>query len=143
MKKKVIIPVTIAALILVTAVIAVVYFKTREVVPENALQVVENGDSRNINVDGLQLTDFSGVVKNGKGEEKTVDGKGILLDEVILASDFSEITVYADDAYSAVVKADELDRAWLLVEDGNVRLIVLGDENSKRDVKQVVRIEVS
>ena len=55
------------------------------------------------------------------------------------------VRVVADDEYAAEVSAEELaqdGRVWLLKTDGGFRLIVFGDQNSKRDVKNVARIEV-
>ena len=57
-------------------------------------------------------------------------------------SGFSEVILTSDDAYSAVVKVEEVDQAWLWIENGEARLLVFSDQNARRDVKHVVRIEV-
>lgn len=76
---------------------------------------------------------------NGKGEEKQIDAHGVILSEVC-GGEFSTATVTASDEYSAVVSGGE--NAYLILsDDGSLRLIVFGDENAKRDVKNVVRID--
>ena len=60
-------------------------------------------------------------------------------------SSFSTVRVYSDDEYNASLSEDEVmtDRkAYLIEDDGTIRLIVFGDKDSKRDVKSVVRIEI-
>ena len=52
----------------------------------------------------------------------------------------------ADDAYNAVVTAEEIaepDRVYLIQQDeGGLRLIVFGDSNSKRSVSNVASLSV-
>lgn len=87
------------------------------------------------------MSPVSGTVVNGKGEEKQIDAQGIILSEVCGGA-FSRITVTASDEYSATVYPEDSENAYLiLTDDGNLRLIVFGDENSKRDVKNVVRVD--
>ena len=57
-----------------------------------------------------------------------------------------QVTVTADDEYSAVVTAEELaapDKVYLIAqEEDGVQLVVFGDSNSKRNVSNVVRVTV-
>lgn len=85
------------------------------------------------------MSPVTGTVVNGKGEEKQIDAQGVILSEAC-GGEFSTATVTASDEYSAVVKSGE-DAYLILSDDGSLRLIVFGDENSKRDVKDVVRID--
>ncbi len=144
MKKnvKVILIAVIVALAVITAIVATVYLKGREEAPPGQVALVMNNEEHRIDLSGLKLSDVSGEITNGKGEVKQITGRGILLSEVMGTSDFSEITVIADDEYRASLTQDDTDNAWLLVSEGQARLIVFGDKNAKRDVKNVVRIEV-
>ena len=117
------------------------YLSSRSETKEAALTVVSGGSEKEVDVDGLSLTHFSGTVVNGKGEKKDIEAEGVKLSDVIDAADYSEVTVTADDSYSASVKKEELENAWLEVNKGEVTLYVFGDENSKRNVRNVVRIE--
>ncbi len=137
-----IIVIIIAALLVIGGVVAFIYLKNREKTPEDAITLVKDGKEEVINLEKLELTDFEGEVVNGKGEKKEIDAEGVKLSEIIGTSDFSEATVTADDAYSATIHPEDLENAWLEVEDGEAVLIVFGDENSKRNVKDVARIEV-
>ena len=142
MKDKKIIIVVISALLVITALAVWWYLSDRSATPENSLVVLSGGKENIIDISKLNLTTFNGTVVNGKGESKDIEGNGIKLSDIIDASDYSEVSVTSDDAYSVVVKKDEIEQAWLQIEDGEARLIVFGDDNSKRNVKHVVRIEV-
>ena len=132
----------IVGLLVVTAIAAVWYLSHRDKTPENALTVVSGGKEQVKDIDAFDLETFSGTVVNGKEDKKDIESQGVKLGDVIGTSDFSEVTVTSDDAYSVVVKKDEIDQAWLEIEEGKARLYVFGDENSKRNVKNVVRVEV-
>lgn len=86
------------------------------------------------------MTRVSGTIVNGKGEEKQIDAQGIMLSEV--CGEFSSVTVTASDEYSAVVEKRDQKNAYLILrDDGSLMLVVFGDENAKRDVKNVARID--
>ncbi|SEP98256.1 hypothetical protein SAMN02910369_00965 [Lachnospiraceae bacterium NE2001] len=141
-KDKKIILIVIIVLLVVLAGSVWWYLGSRSETPENAITLVKNEKEELVDISKLSLTSFSGKTVNGKGEEKDVSGEGIKLADVISTSDFSEVSVIAEDAYSATVKKEDMDNAWLQIEEGTARLIVLGDSDSKRNVKNVVRIEV-
>ncbi|MCR5543328.1 MAG: hypothetical protein K6F55_04190 [Eubacterium sp.] len=132
----------ILGLLVITAVAAVIYLSQRAKTPEHSLVVVSGGKEKIIDIDKLDTFSFSGTVANGKGEKKEVEGEGLMIADIIKTSDYSMITVTSDDAYSAEINKDEMDKAWLQIEDGTARLIVFGDKDSKRNVKNVVRIEL-
>lgn len=143
MKKKNALLLIVLALILVTAVVAVLHLTNRDTVPEGAIALIRDGKTSYVEMEKLSLTDVTGQTVNGKGETKDIDAKGVLLSDVT-GTDLTVVTVTADDEYAAEVPAEDLDRAYLiLTEDGTARLIVFGDSNSKRDVKNVVKIEVA
>ena len=133
----------IAVLIFLTAVLAAIHVNTRDNVPKGTIAVIKDGQTRYIRLDGLELSNVTGTVVNGKGEEKQIDAQGLPLSSVTGTEGFQNVTVTAMDAYLAVVSLDELDNAYLIFTgDETPRLIVFGDRNSKRDVKDVERIEI-
>lgn len=131
----------IAALIFVTAVLAVIHLTGRDNAADGMILLNDRGEISYIDPEQLSLTDVAGTTVNGKGEEKRIEAKGVPLD-VVTGANFDMVTVTADDAYTAQVGAEEFERAYLIVDDGALRLIVFGDANAKRDVKHIVRIDV-
>ena len=122
---------------LLTAVLAAIHLTTRT--PETAGEFLLNGES--LKIADLQLSPVQGTIVNGKGVEKQIDGQGISL-SAVCGDDFETVTVTASDEYRAVVSIDEIQNAYLILkDDGSLQLIVFGDENAKRDVKNVVRID--
>lgn len=139
----------LAALVLLTAVLTVVHLTTREQREEGALQVVCGGKTELVYLSDLKsLTHVQGTVTNNAGEEKTIDGQGIPVREVLElagAEVIGELKVTSDDEYTVTLTAEEIaeeGKAWLLMEDGTLRLIVFGDQGAKRNVKNVVRLSV-
>lgn len=143
MKQRKIVIAIVGILILITTVLAVILNTTRDNIPEGSFAVIKNGQSEYIRLDELNLSGVTGTVINGKGEEKQIDARGLPLLDVTGTEGFQKVTVTAIDAYSAVVSSDEIDNAYLILTDeGTPRLIVFGDSNSKRDIKDVERIEI-
>lgn len=149
MKKHKLAIIIIAILVLLTAVLTVVHLTTREEGQEGAIQVVCGGKTTLVSVDDLKpVAAVQGTVVNNAGEEKKIDGQGILVSDVLKlagAAASGEVTVTADDEYSVSLTAEEVaeeGKAWLLIEDGTLRLIVFGDQGAKRNVKNVVRLTV-
>lgn len=149
MKGKRIVYLALAALLALTAVMAVVHGVTRDKAPEGALLIERAGSRSTVTVDELPLSPVRGTVVNGKGEERTIEADGILLAQALEAAgivDAASATVTADDEYSAQVTGEELaapDKVYLIrQEDGGLQLIVFGDSNSKRNVSGVIKISV-
>ena len=94
------------------------------------------------------MSKVSGETTNKKGETKKIEAEGYSLSDIPALtgiSDYNDIVVFSDDEYNAEVSKDELadhDKAWLINDDGEIRLIVFNDQDSKRNVKNVVRIEI-
>ena len=124
----------IAVLALLTAITAIIYLTTRE--PETPGEIRINGES--VRIADIEMSPVSGEVTNGKGEKKLIDAQGTGMSE--LCGTYTEATVTASDEYSAVVHSGE-EAYLILSEDGSLRLVVFGDENAKRDVKNVSRID--
>ena len=142
MKNRKLIILTIVLLILAAA-FAVLHLSSRETVAENSVQLSADGKIHEISLSDLSLTAISGVRVNGKGEQIPVDGMGLSLTDLLKkynVSAYSKVTVVSDDSYSAEVSADEAENANFLVEDGQLRLVVFGDSDSKRSVSNVKQI---
>lgn len=141
--------IVILVLAVLTAAAAGIHLATRTPAAEGALRVEQPGGVAHVRLDELELAPVQGAIRNGKGDELTVDGQGALLSVVLEragVTEFARITVTADDEYSAVVTAEEVfqpDKVYLILENGGMRLVVFGDENSKRNVSDVVSLTVS
>ncbi|MBR3606737.1 MAG: ABC transporter substrate-binding protein [Lachnospiraceae bacterium] len=139
----------IGVLILLTAVMAGIHFLSREEIPENTLKITLEGEDLLVDLDGLTLIQVEGTRINGKGEEKKVSGQGVLIrtlleDKGII--EYSSIKVVSSDSYGAEILKEEImleDKAYLLYEGEELRLVVFGDENSKRSVSDVVEIIIN
>lgn len=150
MKKNKKIFLAIFALLLLTFCLALLHHLTRDTVETGILRIECNGTITNHPLDGINTAPIHGTVVDGKGEEHTIDAKGVLLSELLESLNITaaeQVIVYADDEYSATVTAQELnapDLVYLLMnEEDRPQLIVFGDPNSKRNVSGVVRIIVS
>ncbi len=141
MKKKKTVYIILSVLLIIVAVLSFVHFSTRESVPDGAILVRQDGEDRYIDPNVLFQTQVSGVIVNGKGEERSINSRGAAIEDLANGG-FETVTVFADDEYSAQVAADETENAFLILnDDGSVQLVVFGDTNSKRAVRNVVRIE--
>ena len=145
MKKRII---TVSVLVLLTALLAFIYLHSRDSIKTGDLRIVSTDAELTVTFSDLSLSHANGSVTNKKGETKEIDADGIPLSEIpALAgvNSFNGIKVIADDEYSASVSADEAEepgKAWLIDDNGKIRLIVFGDDGASRDVKNVVRIEI-
>lgn len=141
----------LVCLLLVTAVFALLHLSTRDQIPEGALLVSGEGKEQYVDLSKLRLVPVSGIVVNGKGEKKTVEGRGISIADLLTAAGFDPaavelVTVVSEDEYSAEISGEEIvegGKIYLLIEDGSARLVVFGDSNSKRNVKNVVKLYAS
>lgn len=149
MKKAEPVKIAIFAMVLITAIVAIFYLTTRPAAPEGTLRIENGSQVIELPLERLEFITVRGTVVNGKGEERTVDAQGVLLSQILREAgipEFTEVTVTADDAYNAVVTAEEIaepNRVYLIRQDeGGLRLVVFGDSNSKRSVSGVVSLSV-
>ena len=142
-KNSKIIVIIFVIIVMVSSVITFIYLKGRQTNKPQTLTIVKDGKNTLVDFSTLSLENFSGSITNGKGETRKINGKGVKLEEFTGNSGFSEAKIVADDEYFAIVKCDEIENAWIQIESQKARLIVFGDSNSKRDVKNVVRIEIN
>ena len=142
----------IAALIALTAVFAIIHSAARTEVPDGALLVSCGGEKKYVDLASLDTVSVRGSVVNGKGEKSDVNTQGLPLAEVIENAGFDPngavtVKVTADDEFSAELSGDELNEdgnAYLVSEDdGSMRLVVFGDSNAGRNVRNVVSVEIT
>jgi hypothetical protein len=140
--------VLVAVLAVLTVIAAAVHLTTRDQAVEGAVQVEAAGETVEVAYADMKMEAVTGTRVDGKGDEFAVEGQGILLREVLALAgveDYTEVSVVADDSYAAAVtkeEADEDGKAYLLLEEDSLRLVVFGDQNSKRYVSNVVQIVV-
>lgn len=120
--------------------------------PDGALLVSCGGEKKYVDLNSLDTVSVRGSVVNGKGEKSDVNTQGVPLADVIENAGFDPngavtVKVTADDEFSAELSGDELNeygKAYLVSEDdGSMRLVVFGDSNAKRNVRNVVSVEVT
>lgn len=142
----------IAALIALTAVFATIHSAARTEVPDGALLVSCGGEKKYVDLASLDTVSVRGSVVNGKGEKSDVNTQGVPLADVIENAGFDPngavtVKVTADDEFSAELSGDELNedgKAYLVSEDdGSMRLVVFGDSNAGRNVRNVVSVEIT
>ena len=138
----------ILLLVALTGVLAAVHLTTRDKVGENEVQLTYQDKTYSVEYKKLDLEQVTGTRVNGKGEEKKVEAPGILLRKLLEEKDieeYSQVTVVSDDSYSAKIAVEEIkeeEKAYLLLQEEELRLVVFGDENSKRSVSNVKQIIV-
>ncbi len=142
----------IAALIALTAVLAVIHSAARTEVPDGALLVSCGGEKKYVDLNSFNAVPVQGSVINGKGEKSYIDTQGVPLADVIKGAGFdpnnaAAVRVTADDEFSVELSGDELNeegKAYLVGEnDGSVRLVVFGDSHPKSKVRTVASVEIS
>jgi len=121
-------------------------------VPDGALLVSCGGENKYVDLNLLDTVPVQGSIVNGKGEKSDIDTQGVPLEDVIKNAGFdpsgaAAVRVTADDEFSAELSGDELNeegKAYLVGEnDGSMRLVVFGDSNAKRNVRNVVSVDIS
>ena len=138
----------ILVLVMITGIAAWFHLTSREEAAEGTLQITVSGNTQTIELAALDYAPVSGVRVNGKGETISVEGRGILVKDLLASTKIascSKVTVVSDDSYRAELTAEEVaedGKAWLLLEQPYLRLVVFGDQNSKRSVSNVVQIIV-
>lgn len=140
----------LAVLLALTAVLAVLHLTTRDSIPEGAAAVDYQGKRLYFDKNALERERVTGTLVNGKGQEVSVDTMGTLLSAVLAdcgidPAAVSAVRVTAQDAFSAEITAEELNepgKVFLTLGADGITLVVFGDSNAKRNVRNVARIEV-
>ena len=132
----------VIVLLLITGIAAFSHLSTREEVPKHGIQISWKEEEIILDIEKLEYENVTGSYVTGKGETRDVDAPGILLDsllEKVGIDQYEKAIITADDSYSVEVLKEE---AYFIKEEDSLRLIVFGDKDSKRNVKNVVKIEV-
>lgn len=135
---------------MLTAVLAAVHLTTRETVPENAVRVTWRDKTVYLDTADFIGEDVHGTLVNGKGEETVLDDEGLSLAKALERAHVDvnaveAVSVTARDEFSAQISGEELrqpGKVYLLNEEEEAMLVVFGDSNAKRRVRQVERIDV-
>lgn len=151
MKQKRIILVIIIILAAAAAVLAILHLTHSKPVEQGQIEIIRQNQKWLLNAADIAKVSVKGELVNGKGETINIDAKGIALADMLtsIGIDPAKVTVLkitSQDEYSAEISGDELleDGKVYLTSDGDetFTLVVFGDSNSKRKVKDVARIEV-
>ena len=141
----------ICVLVALTAALAMLHLTTRQQETEGAIQVVYQGKTIEVPLSDLSPVQVTGTMITGKGEHREIDAKGVDIYSVLKLAGvdltaINEVLATSADEYTVSLSAEEVQAgniAWLLLEeDGSLRLFMAADQNSKRNVKNVVRLTV-
>lgn len=137
-------------LAVVTVILAVIHLGARPQVSEGELLIQTETQLLRIRPGAENLVPVTGTLVNGKGDETSVDTTGLPLQEILQHSGiagYQTVTVTARDEYHAEVNAEEIEadgKVYLTVDaDGTFRLVIFGDDNSKRNVSDVIQLTIS
>ncbi len=159
MKKRYLIITAVFLLVIVTAIVAFVHLKGQRNIQGIELQY--QGENISISHERLNRYVFEGELVDGKGERAFHTYRGVLLAELLREENVQlqsivELSAVSADQYTAIITQEELlatGRVYLAVEsdganilgiDGEpgVQLIVFGDENSRRCVRNMKTIVI-
>lgn len=138
----------IIALAILVGITAWLHLSSRQEVAGGTVLLTADGHTNTLQLDKLHYEPVSGIRVNGKGESIPVEGDGISLKDLLESqkiTSYSMVRIISDDSYSAELTAEEVQeagRVYLLLEADTLRLVVFGDENSKRSVSNVAQIVV-
>lgn len=149
MKRNRIVILVIFLLAVAVAVAAVVRLGTHTPAAQGTVRVDTGSGVVEVELGELTCQRVRGQMKTGKGEVREIDAQGFPLRALLTAAGVDPETwpgaeVAAGDGYYATVRREELmeeGKVFLIAqEEGGVRLIVFGDENSKRNVSDVEEV---
>ena len=146
----------IIVLCLLTIIGASVYQVSKASIPRSVLTIDYAGNKTIVDPFKLDKIDVKGAVVDGKGEKHDINSKGFrFIDCINLAQvpeeGYKTVRVVSDDEYAAELTPEEAKdnkKTFFIINEDKetkaqtLQLIVFGDENSKRQVKNAVRIEL-
>ena len=133
------------------ALLAILHLTGDRIVEQGKVEIIQKGQKWFLGKSDIARIPVKGELVNGKGERVSIDAKGSLLADVLTSvgidpAEVDVLKITSQDEYSAEVSGEELleaGKVYLISdEEGAYTLIVFGDSNSKRKVKNVARIEV-
>ena len=151
MRQKRIILLIILILAAATALLAILYLTGDRIVEQGQVEIIRQEQEWFLGESDIAKVPVKGELVNGKGETVPIDAKGTLLADVLTSvgidpQDVTVLKITSQDEYAAEILGEELleeGKVYLISsEDGTITLVVFGDSNSKRKVKDVARIEV-
>ncbi len=151
MKQKRIILLIIFILAAAAAVLAILHLSQSKPVEQGQVEIIRQNQKWLLNAADIAKVSVKGELVNGKGETINIDAKGIALADALTSvgidpTEAAVVRITAQDEFSVEVSGEELlepEKVYLICEDdGTFTLVVFGDSNSKRKVKDVARIEV-
>ena len=146
MKKKTLL-IILAALVVIAAILAVVVSKGQQKKSASEVIIIQNGKETKADISKLELTAVKASILRANGKTVEIDSKGIELKDLLAGySGYTAAAVSAEDNYSAELSAEEIasDKNVYIIlgEENKPRLVVLSDELAKRDIKNVLTIEL-
>ena len=151
MRQKRIVLLIIFILAAAVALLVILHLTGDGIVEQGQVEIIRQDQKWFIGEKEIARIPVKGELVNGKGESVLIDAKGIALADALSSAgiDPAEVAVLkitSQDEYSAEITGEELlenGKVYLISEDdGTFTLVVFGDSNSKRKVKEVARIEV-
>ena len=150
MRKRIIL-LLILILAVAVALLAVLHLTGDRIVEQGKVEIIQKDQKWFLGKSDIARIPVKGELVNGKGERVNIDAKGSLLADVLTSvgidpAEVDDLRITSQDEYSAEISGEELLEAGKVYlvsdDDGTFTLIVFGDSNSKRKVKNVARIEV-
>ncbi|MBR5338040.1 MAG: hypothetical protein IK152_08645 [Lachnospiraceae bacterium] len=145
-----------ALIIAIGASVASAFITMAKMPPKGSIPIYYDGKQSYFDPAKASTIDVAGVTMTTKGETKDVSAKGYLLKDVfslsgIKASDYKSIGATASDSAFATLYPDEVDDPGkvYLIEDTSdkgdkiLSLVVFGDKDSKRQLKDIIRIDLA
>ena len=145
MKKKTLI-IAIAVLVVAAAVLAAIVAGNMPEKSPCEVVISHKGEQTKTDLNSLKLVQVKGTITMASGKTKDIDSKGIEIKDLLAGKEYTEVAVNAEDNYSAVLVKEDIDKAGnayiILGEENKPRLVVMSDTNAKRDVKNVMILEL-
>lgn len=132
------------------AILTILHLTDDRIVEQGQVEIIGKGQKSFAGESDIARIRVKGELVNGKGESVRIDAQGSLLEDVLTSAginpaEVAVLKITAQDEYTAEVSGEELleaDKVYLIREgDGSYTLVVFGDSNSKRKVRNVTRIE--
>ena len=150
LKRRGIAPILLGALVTLTGIFAAAHLTTRAAAPEHALVICAGGAETVLDMDAVEWEEVRGETVNGRGEVNAIEAPGLPLGELLAAAGIdpesvAEVRAIASDAYSATMTGEEVRAEGTVClirrDDGSCQMVVFGDPNSRRNVRDVERLE--
>ena len=137
-------------LLIMTALLAVWHLNSQPKVASGTVFISANNTETHVRLADLSCVNVQGKLIDGKGEMQIISAKGTELADVLAQVGMDteailRVTAVASDEYRAEIAGEELrtqDTVFLLIHEDSAELVVFGDENRKRNVANVTRLEV-